>query len=144
MARPETYTDELAAEVVERLSNGEPLAVICRDAHMPCDDTVRSWAEKRPEIDRSIARARETGADVIAWRSRLTIRGFGPEHGGESTGDTQRDKAIVDHDLKLLAKWNPKKWGDIQRVAHGGDPDGAPIQFAPVMFRGVSPKKEIE
>lgn len=110
--RPSLYTPELAEEIVERLSNGEPLAVICRDAHMPSDDTVRNWAASNEELSRAIAHAREVGGDVIAWRARQTLRGKGPDEGGESTGDVQRDKAIAEFDLKLLAKWNPKRYGD--------------------------------
>jgi hypothetical protein len=127
--RPSLFTDELAAEIIARLSNGEPLAVICRDEHMPCDDTVRNWAAKDGAFARGIARARETGFDVIAQRARLTLRGKVEEDGGESTGDVQRDKAIADFDLKLLAKWDPKRYGDRQQHEVTGA-DGGPIQYA--------------
>lgn len=127
--RPTKYTPQLAAEIVARLSIGEPLTVICRGEGMPCDDTVRAWAALRPELSRALARARETGMDVIAHKSRATIRGYGPEHGGESTGDVIRDKAIADHDLKLLAVWDPKRYGN--RTVISGDPD------APLMNTGV-------
>ncbi len=126
--RTSTFTRELGAEIAKRLSEGEPLTVICRDAHMPCDDTVRNWAEKDEQFGRDIARARETGFDAIAWRARQTLRGKGPEEGGESTADVQRDKAIAEFDLKLLAKWS-KRYSD--KIAHvGGGPDDAPIQTA--------------
>lgn len=127
--RPSLYTADLAEEILLRLSTGEPLAVICRDAHMPCDDTVRDWGKRNEEFSRAYARARASGFDVIAWRARQTLRGKTEEHGGESTGDVQRDKAIADFDLKLLAKWDPKRYGD--KIAHvGGGPGDAPIQYA--------------
>jgi hypothetical protein len=129
VGRPSTYTPEVADEIVRRLSNGEPLAIICRGEGMPCDDTVRNWAKTDEQLSRAIAHAREVGHDVIAWRARMTLRGFGPEQGGESTGDVQRDKAIADYDLKLLAKWDPKRWGDKTALV-GGDPANGdnPIQ----------------
>ena len=39
------------------------------------------------------------------------------------------DGAIAEFDLKLLAKWDPKRYGD--KIAHvGGGPGDAPIQYA--------------
>lgn len=135
LGRPTIRTPEMDAEVIERLSNGEPLAVMCRDAHMPSDDSVREWAKTDDALSRAIACAREVGEQVIAWRARQTLRGKGPEDGGESTGDVQRDKAIADFDLKLLAKWNPKAWGDKSLV--GSDPDNPlPAGFTVNLVRG--------
>ena len=129
VGRPSAYTPELAEEILLRLSNGEPLAVICRDDHMPCADTVREWGRKDAEFSLAYARARATGFDTIAWRARQTLRGKTAEAGGESTGDVQRDKAIADFDLKLLSKWDPKRYGE--KIAHvGGGPGDAPIQYA--------------
>lgn len=128
--RPSTFTQEIADKICERLSNGEPLAVICRDDGMPCDDTVRNWAKASEQLSRAIACAREVGFDVIAWRARQTLRGKTDEDGGESTGDVQRDKAIAEFDLKLLSKWSPR-YGDKVAVT-GGDPDQGdkPVQHA--------------
>jgi hypothetical protein len=109
------YTPERLATIGERLGQGEPLAAICRDLGI-CDDTVRNWMEKDEEAARAIARAREDGEQAIAYRLRQTARGKGPDDGGDSTGDVQRDKLVIDTDLKLLAKFNPKRWGD--KVQH--------------------------
>lgn len=112
--RPSLYTDELLKEICQRLSTGEPLTVICGDDHMPCDGTVRDWMEKSEKVSAAIAHARARGYDAIAKRARETARG-----NGDSTKDVQRDKLIVDTDLKLLAKWDPKRYGDRQQVDHG-------------------------
>lgn len=61
----------------------------------------------RPEFSSAIARSRLEGFDAIARRARQTARGR-----GDSTQDVQRDKLIVETDLKLLAKWDPKRYGD--------------------------------
>ena len=60
-----------------------------------------------PAFSADIARGRLDGFDAIARRARLTTRGK-----GDSSGDVQRDKLIVETDLKLLAKWDPKRYGD--------------------------------
>lgn len=59
------------------------------------------------EFSAAIAHARLEGFDAIARRIRATARGR-----GDSTQDIQRDKLIVETDLKLLAKWDPKRYGD--------------------------------
>ena len=105
--RPSKRTPELCREICDRLSDGEPLAAICREERMPIDDTVRAWAECDPAFYRDIARARITGGHCIAHRTRETARGR-----GDSTGDIARDKLIIDTDLKLLSKWFPKDYGD--------------------------------
>ncbi len=119
--RPSTYSEDIAQEICERLSKGEPLAVICRDEGMPCPNTVRSWAKEREPLAEAIARAREDGFDEIAARVRETARGL-----GESTDDVQRDKLIIETDLKLLAKWDPKRYGDRLDL---GNADGSPFQI---------------
>lgn len=127
--RPSTFSQAVADEIVRRIASGEPLAVICRDDGMPCDNTVRAWAKQNEPLSEAIAHAREVGHDMIAWRARMTLRGFGPDRGGESTGDVQRDRAIADYDLKLLAKWDPKRYGDKVALT-GGGPDDPPIEAA--------------
>lgn len=125
--RPSKRTPAIVEEITARLSRGEPLAVICRDPHIPHDSTVRDWAKSDEALSLAIAAARVTGFDTIAHRARLTLRGKTEEQGGESTGDVQRDKAIADFDLKLLSKWDPKRYGD--KLAHvGGDEGDAPMK----------------
>jgi len=119
IGRPSKFTPALVKEIAERLSKGEPLAQICRDAHMPDPSTVWDWMQKDAALSQSIARAREAGFDAIAANTRQTARGL-----GESTADVQRDKLIIDTDLKLLAKWDPKRYGD--KMAHVGGNEGDP------------------
>jgi len=129
--RPSKKSPEICSEIVARLSTGEPMAVICRDDYMPGVTTVWQWAQDDKEFAESIARARIDGHDAIAARLRETARGM-----GESTRDVQRDKLIIETDLKLLAKWDPKRYGervDIEakhsgtiRVVLGGNADEPP------------------
>lgn len=124
--RPTTFTQAVADKIAERLAAGEPLAHICRDPGMPAVRTVSDWKAKSEAFSADIACAREDGFDAIAWRARMTLRGKGVEDGGESTNDVQRDKAIAEFDLKLLAKWDVRRYGD--KLAVGGDADAPPIK----------------
>jgi hypothetical protein len=122
--RPSKFTEAIADEVVERLSAGETLRSICRDEHMPDWQRIYDWLHKNEEFSGRIARARELGEDAIAqecidiadnaandWMARLDKEKAGA--GWLLNGDhVQRSKLRIDTRLKLLAKWNPKKYGD--------------------------------
>jgi len=124
--RPSKYTPELAAEICERLSDGEPLRQICRDDHMPAWTAIYAWAAQDKALSERIAQAREQGYDAIA-EDLLAIADtplMGEEETSSSNGLTITRKDMLGHRklqietrLKLLAKWNPKKYGDRQILA---------------------------
>ena len=116
IGRPSLYSEELAGIICAGIADGTPLAEICRSEGYPAARTVREWQETRPEFSAAIAHARDLGHDAIAENARLTARGVAPH----SSNDVQRDKLIVETDLKLLAKWNPKKYGDKIQTEHSG------------------------
>jgi len=131
--RPSKYTPELAAEICERLSNGEPLRQICRDDHMPAWQKIYEWMARDKELSGSIALARDVGADAIAEEALeiidsepekiLTKNGYAIDSGYVTW---QRNRA--DLRLKLLAKWHPKKYGD--KTILSGDKDN-PLTVTP-------------
>lgn len=119
-------TEQVMDEICERLSDGEPLRHICRDAHMPAWRTLYDWLAEDEEFAARIARARELGEVAIG------------EQCMEIADDEQHDwvmskKSAITNEvavsraklriwtrLQLLAKWNPKKWGDRQQLEHSG------------------------
>lgn len=121
IGRPSKYTQELAAEVCERLSNGEPLRQICRDEHMPAWTAIYNWAAQDTVLSERIAQARDVGYDAIA-EDCLNIADtalMGEEETSSANGLTITRKDMLGHRklqietrLKLLAKWNPKKYGE--------------------------------
>jgi hypothetical protein len=131
MGQSSTYTPELAAEICARLSEGEPLRVICRDEHMPAWRTVYDWIRANPEFATRIARARELGYDAIAEEAleiadtpKSGVRTEETEDGYKTVREDMlgHRKLQVETRLKLLAKWSPKKYGDKIDVTSGGDP----------------------
>lgn len=127
-----TYTDEIAEEICTRVSEGEPLEVICRSDGMPARRTVHDWLKTQAEFAAKYADARALGFDSIAVEA-LNIaddgrRDYTVDADGREVVDhdhIQRSKLRVDTRLKLLSKWDPKRYGDRQTLA--GDPD-SPLQ----------------
>lgn len=132
--RPSLKTPELIEEICARLSKGEPLAVICRDKGMPDPSTVWDWQQKDPVVSQAIARAREAGEDAIAADCLLIADdASGDYRMGERSvlvdqDHIQRSRLRIETRLKLLAKWNPKRWGEKVDLNHGGQKEN-PIQL---------------
>lgn len=127
--RPTLYTPELFEGICERMAKGEPLAVICREDGMPHPSTVRDWANGDEALSRRFGRAREDGEDAIA-ADCLKIADDGTNDTTIVDGMSllnsehiQRSKLRVETRLKLLAKFNPKRWGDKVEVdnKHSGN-----------------------
>lgn len=139
MGRPSKRTPALIDQICARLSKGEPMASICRDDGFPDPSTVWDWAQADDTVSQSIARARERGFDAIAAEC-LDIADDGRNDfvdklnaDGEVIGRTldaehvQRSKLRVETRLKLLAKWDPKRYGEFVRSEVSG-PGGGPVQ----------------
>lgn len=110
-------TPEVIEEILRRMSAGEPLANICRDEHMPHMSTWRVWCRDDDELNIAHAQARDDGFDVIA-ADALNIVDEQPEYatseGGSrvDSGYVQWAKNRAEMRLKLLAKWDYKRYGD--------------------------------
>lgn len=122
MGRQSTFNEKDAAEIVARLSKGEPLASICREEFMPAVRTVSDWKAEHPKFAADFARAREDGFDALAAECleiaddgsadyKLSSRDGGPDIIVDSE-NVQRSKLKIDTRLKLLAKWDPKRYGE--------------------------------
>lgn len=126
MGRPSLYSPELLEEIAARLSSGEPLAKICRDPGMPAARTVRDWIAQKENVSAAIAHAREEGEDWLAAECLIIadtpmpgviekeelVAGVLAVTERRIEDMLQHRKLQIDTRLKLLAKWNPKKWGD--------------------------------
>lgn len=131
--RPSLYTPEVATEICEKLSQGIPLAEICRGEGMPAVRTVSDWKRNHDGFAAAFAQARDDGFDALAAQC-LNIADDSAQdfiEGVEVTPGTkavafnaehvQRSKLRVETRLKLLAKWDPKRYGELQKVEHSGE-----------------------
>lgn len=147
MARPTLYTPELVDTICDKLAGGTPLAVILREDGMPGRSTVDDWRAKDTAIAAKFDQARDDGWDFIAWECK-TIADT-PMPGIEERWEwvvidsdpanpqvkpvrewkqvekrvadcIQHRKLQIETRLKLLAKWDPRRYGDRLDLNHSG------------------------
>ena len=170
IGRPSKYSPEIAQEMCNLLAEGIPLREICRREGFPAWRTVYDWMVKDDAavaagggagLSASIARAREIGYDALAEQclmiadtpqmGRKTVYSSGAEEDEDSMTVTEEDmlghrKLQIETRLKLLAKWDPKRFGD--RVQLAGDAD-QPIKIqaetqAEAMFEALLKNIELK
>jgi hypothetical protein len=132
--RPSRYTPEIAQEIFHRISTGEPLLQICKEDRMPHRQTVYDWLERDDSLSLQFTRARDAGCDAMAEEALLIantpltgqkkVFSSGAGEGEDSMTVTEEDmlghrKLQIETRLKLLACWNPAKYGT--KVQLGGD-----------------------
>jgi hypothetical protein len=134
--RPTIYTAELADDIIEWISGGQTLRDYCRQPGKPARRTIDGWRERDSAFSARFARARDDGFDVLAEEC-LEIANT-PMEGQTVTVDKDGRKVVtedmlqhrklqIETRLKLLAKWDPRRYG--AKVALGGDPDAPPIEL---------------
>lgn len=132
---PEPVPQDKADQIIAWISDGKTLRDYCRQEGAPGFNTVYDWLEKDKEFAVRFARARDTGHDVIAEEclsiaddssEDIEFTQNGPRPNSEFI---QRSKLRIETRLKLLSKWNPKKYGDkISTELTGAD--GGPVQIS--------------
>jgi hypothetical protein len=128
--RPSTYTQEIAAEILQRLAQGESLNSITRDPVMPVLSTVYLWLLRHPDFSENYVRAREEQAETYADEI-VALADEEPVQVVDDKGVGRVDSAWVtwqknrvDARKWVASKLKPKRYGE--RVQHeGGD---TPIQ----------------
>lgn len=160
--RPSIRTEAMIDEILERVTAGEPLAQVLRSEGMPKPSTFYDWLEADAALSGRFARAREFGADAIAVEA-LRIADTPIEGVIEKLEPVMianpddpdlpavqelqvverrvedmlgHRKLQVETRLKLLAKWDPKRYGDKLELAGNAE---QPLQ---VVVRRHAPESE--
>ena len=116
-------TPEVEERIIEGLTDGVPLRVLCRQDGIPSWRTVYDWINADVSFASRVAHARDLGFEAIA-EDILDIADTTPaisEH-------VQRNKMRIDTRLKLLACWSPKRYGNKQQV-DVGNKDGETLKI---------------
>jgi len=132
------YTEELADRICDLVSNGVNLRKVCRMDGMPAWRTVYDWVVDKPDFAARLARAREMGYDSLAEEAleisntpeigTKKVYSSGADEKKDSVTVTEEDmiahrKLQIETRLKLLAVWDPKRYGNKMQVGgDGGDP----------------------
>lgn len=124
IGRPTIRNEAQVTEILERVSQGEPLASVLRSDGMPGLTTFYNWLNTDEILSEKFARAREAGHDRIATEA-LEIADLSPSlvttEGGMRVdpGEVQHRKLRIETRLKLLAKWD-RRYSDRQQIEHSG------------------------
>jgi len=117
--RPTDFNDKVAEAILDKLAEGVPMKVICRDGDMPCYMSVLRWQRKFPEFSDLVARAKIDGTHALADECI--------EIADDKRADPADRRVRIDTRLRLIGKWNSRVYGD--KMAVGGAPDMPPIQM---------------
>jgi hypothetical protein len=131
MGRRPTYDqDAIKPEIIEWISAGKTLRDYCRQTGKPTFVSIYDWLADDADFALRFAHARDTGSDVIADEV-LSIIDAEPLAVHDDLGNKRYDSGSIswnknraEQRMKLLACWNPRKYG--QRTVVAGD-DAAPI-----------------
>jgi hypothetical protein len=111
--RPTDYNQEIAEIILEKLADGKPMKVICKEEDMPCYMSVLRWQKRHPEFSDLVARAKIDGTHALADECI--------EIADDKTLDPADKRVRVDTRIRLIGKWNATIYGD--KVAVGGSAD---------------------
>lgn len=115
-------TPKHANIVIKRMSDGIPLRKICRDLKIGFR-TVYDLRERDGEFAARFAHARELGFDALAEEALEIV--------DKTDEDPSSRRVRADTRLKLLAKWDPRRYGDAVQLKHA-DADGDKLDMGPV------------
>lgn len=111
--RPTDYNQEIAEIILDRLAEGKPMKVICKEEDMPCYMSVLRWQRRHPEFGDLVARAKVDGTHALADECI--------EIADEKKSDPADRRVRIDTRLRLIGKWNATVYGD--KMAVGGADD---------------------
>lgn len=134
-------SDAIFDDVLSMIAAGIPLRQICRYPDMPTKDAIYKYLEDETDpADHNrrlarYARARKIGFDEIAEEGLEIVDDASNDYmERERDGvpeivldreNIQRSKLRFEARLKLLAVWDPKRYGEMLKL---GDPDANPLQ----------------
>lgn len=100
------YDEATFQRICERLAKGESLAKICNTKGFPAFRTVWEWQEAGGALSAALKHARARGLDAIAEECQTIADEVQPDR-----DHVAKARLRVDTRLRLLAIWDPKRFG---------------------------------
>lgn len=98
-----TFTQELFDRICERMAEGESLRAICKAKDMPAKRTVLRWVANDEALAKQYSEAQQMRAECY-FDEIIAI--------ADSKSDPQKTRVQIDARKWVLARMNPKKYGD--------------------------------
>jgi len=125
------YTKAIGVKLCDKLGEGVSLKQACEDLKLNYS-TVYGWSRDLDDFVELSAHAREAGRAAIGDQCLVIA--------DDDEMDPADKRIRIDTRLRLLAKWDPKKWGDKTQLT---GPDGTGPVEANVNVNFVdAPKQE--
>lgn len=139
MPRKFEYSDKFDVEICEWIADGKTLRDYCRQKEKPPFWVIYEWMKEWPEFGQRFARAREVGHDVIAEEILGIVDVHPPStpSGGTDSGYVTWQKNRAWTRMQLLAKWNPRRYGESAKSVEISGPNGGPIQTQATVIDGT-------
>ena len=126
LGRPTEKVDPVEAKkICDWIAHGKTLREYCRQKGKVKWRTIYKWLDKDKEFRSAFARARDTGCEIL-FEECLELIDTPPVYCG-SEGNTRIDPSFINWQknrvetrMKMLAKFNPKRFGDRLGVEHDG------------------------
>lgn len=120
-----SFSDELLAEMLDRVASGESLNQICEESGMPTRKTFYQWVSDDPAIRNMYEVALSLRADwVFDQIIEIADEPVGTtDNGSTDSGAVAKQKLQVDARKWVLSKMAPKKYGEKLESTIVGDGD---------------------
>ena len=115
--RPTKYTDELAAEILDRISQGELITSIVADKHTPSWPTVWDWMQHNQAFANAYKRARKGQAPLMIESGAQGLRDCDDARGNAPV--LKADK-LAQYYRFMAQSYDPEQFGDRSNVVHSG------------------------
>lgn len=113
LGRPPTYTDEIADEICEVITEGGSLRIYCANETKPSRMTIYKWKRERPEFSKMMEQAYRDRAETLF--DDLLPEARDTEH------TTARARLITDVMAKMAERYHPEKFQPSKRVENTGE-----------------------
>lgn len=124
VGRPHGYTEEKALEICELVADGQSINKISKLPGMPNRSTILKWFRDVPEFSTMYARAKEIGFEVLADE----IIDLADAEVNTDKDQLRRHQLMIDTRKWLLAKLQPRKYGERVTQEIVGNKEEAPVQ----------------